>query len=110
MDTRDLATHLVDAKMSDGGGGEPEADMLHELLRSFHDALHAGDFAEAASHFRGAFQLLDSEPHEEYGEDEDGYADGGVAMAPRLPGIREPQGASFRTSSLQKRFSRGGRY
>ncbi|HVP49639.1 MAG TPA: hypothetical protein VMT56_00305 [Candidatus Bathyarchaeia archaeon] len=106
MDTRDLATRLVDAKMQDGGGRESEVDMLHELLRDFHDSLHAGDFASAASHFRGAFQLLESEPHEEYGEEGEGYSQGGYAEGGTMPPVRS--GAPFATSSVRGMAPRRG--
>jgi hypothetical protein len=81
MDTKGLASRLIDAKMSDGGGKEPEVDTLHELLRDFHQALMSGDYAQAGSHFRAAQNFVDSEPHEEYGEEGEGYSTGGFATS-----------------------------
>jgi hypothetical protein len=45
---------------------EPEEfDSLHGAMQELHSAMNAKDYKSAAEIFRSAFELLDSEPHEE---------------------------------------------
>ena len=44
---------------------EEEYDSLHACMEELTAAVHAKDAAAAAEAFRAAFQILESEPHEE---------------------------------------------
>jgi hypothetical protein len=46
-------------------GKEDEFDSLHGAMEELHNALNSKDYKSAAEIFRSAFELLDSEPHEE---------------------------------------------
>jgi hypothetical protein len=53
----------IERKPDEEGGDE--FDSLESAMSELHSALNAKDFKSAASIFRSAFELLDSEPHEE---------------------------------------------
>ena len=44
---------------------EDEADSLEGAMSELHSALNSKDYKGAAAIFRSAFELLESEPHEE---------------------------------------------
>lgn len=57
-----------------GGDGPKEGESspdseLHECAQELIDAIHAKSVPEAVSAFKAMFACLESQPHEEYGED-----------------------------------------
>ena len=50
--------------------GEPEYDALESAAEDLCNALESKDYKAAAMALRAAFELLESQPHEEYGDQE----------------------------------------
>jgi len=72
-----IAGTIMASRKAEGGlvdeGVEGEHDPLHDCMEDLHKAMKAGNIEDMSEAMRAAFQILDSEPHEEgehLGEDE----------------------------------------
>ncbi len=67
---KSIAGVIISKRKPDGGKEElhsegNEYDGIEECMEGFKKALEAGDTKAMAQHFKDAFQISDSEPHDE---------------------------------------------